>query len=126
MTERDEHCLECVFHGWIEGRVACLYLSKTGQRRGCDPGLACKRFQPIRRRRSQDSGGTLKYGNKEMVPLSISALVDLEDRASFREIARVVGCHRDTIRNSLIRGTVSLELRDRILEVYGVDLQEHK
>jgi hypothetical protein len=45
LSEDDQRCLECDYH-FLKGElVTCEYLVRTGERRGCKPGLGCKRFK---------------------------------------------------------------------------------
>lgn len=46
LSEDDAHCLKCFYHNKCEGYVGCEFILVTGQRRGCEPGLRCKRFVP--------------------------------------------------------------------------------
>lgn len=46
LSEDDAHCTKCFYHNKCEGYIGCDFLLVTGQRRGCDPGLRCRRFVP--------------------------------------------------------------------------------
>ena len=43
-SEDDKRCLKCFYHGTCDGIICCEFILVTGQRRGCDPGVRCKRF----------------------------------------------------------------------------------
>lgn len=65
LSEEDKHCLKCFYHfRYGQNGVGCEFILVTGKRRGCDPGLNCKRFVEAdpRLRWKLDEGAILKPG----------------------------------------------------------------
>ena len=37
------YCRKCIYHGNFDQQILCEYMYHTGHRRGCRPGVGCKR-----------------------------------------------------------------------------------
>ena len=116
--ENDERCLSCYYRGNIGGRVACLYLRETGQRRGCDPGIRCRRYMPAVLRRNLRE----QAGSRTMYPLNREAMEGLLEQVTYSEIARDLGLAEQTIRNAVKRGTISRAMAELLAVRYSVNL----
>lgn len=116
--ENDERCLSCYYCGNIGGRVACLYLRETGQRRGCDPGIRCRRYMPAVLRRNLRE----QSGSRTMYPLDREAMDRLLEQVTYGDMARDLGLAEQTIRHTVKRGTVSRAMAELIAVRYSVNL----
>jgi len=116
-NEDDQRCMTCYYSGNIRGRVACLYLQETGKRRGCSPGLGCRRYI----KGSQASGG-LTTSNKNQYPLDREAWAELLSGMETKKLAREIGVSDRTLRYTASRGTISLSLAELINAKYHIKL----
>jgi hypothetical protein len=147
-SEIDQHCLQCVYHCWIDHFVGCEYILVTGQRRGCSAGLKCQRFiagsSDLRRRMCPNINR--EYPHEEVlsmfraknrpqeepkrppknVPISTKAWSQLLSVASRMEVAETLGRSIHAVTN--YRRTLRLPrvMAAKILEVYGIDIEDHR
>ncbi len=116
-NEDDQRCMTCHYHGNIRGRVACLYLQKTGNRRGSPPGLGCRRYIK----------GSLAYGGLttskcDMYRLDRDAWAELMSGIERKKLAHEIGVSEETLRVTGNRGTISLALAELINAKYHIKL----
>lgn len=116
-NEDDQRCMSCYYSGNIRGRVACLYLQETGKRRGCSPGLVCRRYI----KGSRASGG-LTTSNRNQFPLDREAWAELMSGTPRKELSRELGVSEATLRVTGSRGTISLPLAELINAKYHIKL----
>jgi hypothetical protein len=139
LSEDDRRCLECEYHFFKGELVTCEYLVRTGERRGCKPGLGCKRFK--RSGRAAASPVTKKPGEKQqikipngntigqMVPVDQEKLEELRQKAGgYAAIMRTIGLPGNTragrpLEDYRIRGVANKAIVALILEEFGVDIQ---
>lgn len=119
LSEDDQRCRLCIYHGNLRGYVSCHYLERTGKRRGCDPGLSCRRFEPLKRAASPILGYA---SNDVMYALDMEAWARLRALAPYSVIAMRLGVCSDTLRITARRGTISRRLSELIREAYHIDL----
>ena len=117
-NEDEQRCLSCSYHGNIRGYVACLYLQRTGKRRGCNPGIMCLRYQPY----SAPRGGMIRGVANQMFPLDREVWAELLNGTTMGRLARELGVCDGTLRTMDSRGTISLQLAEIINGKYHVKL----
>lgn len=116
--EDDQRCMTCHYHGNIRGRVACLYLQKTGKRRGCDPGILCRRYLPD----VAPKAGLRMGVAAEMHPLDREAWAELLSGTNYGRLARELGVCGETLSKTAARGTISLQLAEIINNKFHIKL----
>lgn len=153
LTEDDKHCAKCYYHfRYSQHGVGCEFILVTGKRRGCDPGLRCKRFlegdpksrwklregqelrpgylfgQPVRPEKKpveEPPGDCSMPGGREMLPLNVDLWMQFRREHKTAVLSRELGVHEQTIYAIKRLGTISRRMARQILELYEVDLIQH-
>lgn len=138
MSADDKHCLKCFYHFRCGDLVCCEFILVTGQRRGCPPGLKCKRYLkgdpkvryglppelelepgliPGARDQKQTKGRL-----RTRVPLNEDAYNLLRKEHTARELAELTGTSTALWRDMRSVGKINPTLAKTIYEQLGVDL----
>jgi hypothetical protein len=131
LSEDDRRCMECEYHFFRGELVTCEYLVKTGERRGCKPGLGCKRFQQSRRAVKKPEnihqingrkGGRPK--NPDMVEADREKLEELRGKAgSLNRASKALGFQEMRLNVAYYSGWVNIQVAEAVAREYGIDIR---
>ena len=135
-TKEDvQHCLRCKYHSILADFVICTFWDTGLGMRGCRAGIGCTRFRhPDADKPSPEQHGARmrklalekEQAGKRYVTADQTAYQALLEKARLAEVQAKTGVSHRTLRSSVYRGTIQLNIVEKIFRQYQIDLSADK